>query len=340
MVKHQNPDGKVWFSLTPALISAYVPNPVTGQVEYLANFPEPSGTEADRIIHDPLDRFAYVADMSSGVIHAYAIDRGNGQLWEIGGSPFETVWEPSAMAFSPDGRFMYVASQGRNAVGAYAVDPKTGALRAVPGSPFATSGTKIYGCCVAVTPGGRFVLAADTDSVYSFRIDAKTGGLTLVSTAAGPVAAGGLVIDHSGAYAYVVGSGTNAILTYSIDGATGKLTLAAMSRMTEGDGAFTLLLTPDERFAYTVEGGDKVVAYRLQDGKFKGEWGRWWPGAVGTLQLAVDPAGRFLFAPQAGKAKSLSVWAIDKETGLLHPVPGSPTPIIGEQPEGVMVVAQ
>lgn len=340
MVRHEESAGKVWFSLTPALISAYAPNPATGALGMLADFPEPSGTEADVIVPDPLERFAYVADMSSSVIHGYAVNARNGRLREIAGSPFETIKQPSAMAFTPDGRHLYVASQARNAVGAYAVDPATGELRPVPGSPFATSGKKIYGCCVAVTPDGRYALVADMDSVYSFRIDGKTGALRLMGTVAAPPAAGGMVIDRSGAYAYVVGSGTNAILTYSIDARTGRLALAAVSQMTCGDGAFTLVLTPNERFAYTVEGGDKVAEYRLEDGRFTGRWGRCWPGALGTLHLAVDPSGRFLFAPQAGKAKSLSVWAIDAETGLLHPAPGSPTPLPGEQPEGVMVVTQ
>jgi len=146
---------------SPALIFAFVPDAITGRLGALAYFPIPTAIEADFIAHDPSNRFDYLADMAEDSIYAYAVNPRNGRLRAIPLSPFAAGREPAALAFTPNGKFLYVAYQALNAVGAYSVDSTTGALTPVPGSPFPTTGTKIYGCCVAVTPDGRYLVAGD-----------------------------------------------------------------------------------------------------------------------------------------------------------------------------------
>ena len=320
---------------SPALIFAFVPDAITGRLGALAYFPIPTAIEADFIAHDPSNRFDYLADMAEDSIYAYAVNPRNGRLRAIPLSPFAAGREPAALAFTPNGKFLYVAYQALNAVGAYSVDSTTGALTPVPGSPFPTTGTKIYGCCVAVTSDGRYLVAGDQYSIYSYRIDPGTGALTLVSSLPAPVGMESLAIDPKGRYAYAAGSGPQALSTYSIAPHSGKLTLHAATPLDPNDSAGDLVLAPSGRFAYTSQNAG-VVLYHLHSGKFSAPLASWRTPA--TIHLAIDPSGKFLFAAQGGTYNSLYVWLIDAPTGRLRPVPDSPYPIYGSQPT-IMVTA-
>jgi 6-phosphogluconolactonase (cycloisomerase 2 family) len=320
-----------------ASISGYSVNRLTGALTPLAGFPVPSGINPVYLTHDPKNQFLIVVDIAADLLRVYGIDSNTGALTEIAPSPYAVGKEPRAAAIDPSGQLVYVASQALNSVAAFTMN-SAGVLTPVPGSPFATGGTSTtgsFGCCVAVDPTGKFVFVADTTSVYSFTVNTSNGALTLVSTMPGFIE-GGLAVDPAGKFLYAVG-GTNSIQTYNINPATGALTLFATSPTATRSDCFTISLDPAGSFAYTVEAGDTLVAYRLQNGVFTG-LGDFYSGALGSQQLAIDPIGDFIYAPQTGTANSISGFQINP-SGALSPISGSPTPS-GKQPFSIAIIPQ
>jgi len=313
------------FESQPGFIEAYAISPTTGALGMLSNFYLRGGTEPQAMIQDPRHRFDYIADVSADTLRAYAVDPQTGRLQPGPVTDLPPVSEAVSIALTPNGKFLYVAFQALNAVGAYAVNPDTGSLTAVPGSPFPTTGTGLYGHDVAVTRDGHFVLATDLHSVYSFRINPASGALSFVNALAGPIGILGLAIDPHGRFAYAAGSGPQAISTYTIQPKTGRLSLLAAMPLNPNDSVGAFALSPDGRFAYAAQNAG-ILVYRLHAGRFSNPLITG-PRAHATTQLAVDPSGRFLLAPQGGQVNSLCGWSIDPETGLLQPLPGSPYPL-------------
>lgn len=313
------------FEAEPGFIQTYAISPVTGALGQLANSWLRGGTEPEAMIQDPRHRFDYIADVAADTVRAYAVDPQTGRLRPGPVTDLPHGSQAVSIALTPNGKFLYVAHQALNAVSAYAVDPVTGALTGIPGSPFPTTGTGLYGHDVAVTPNGRFLLATDTYSVYSFRIDPASGALSFVNALAGPIGCLGLAMDPHGRFAYAAGSGPRALSTFTVQPKTGWLSLFAATPLNSNDAVGSLALSPDGRFAYTAQNAG-IFVYQVHAGRFSD------PVLVGpriraTTQLAIDPSGRFLVAPQGGQVNSLCVWSIAPGTGLLRALPGSPYPL-------------
>lgn len=320
-----------------ANISGYSVNPSSGALTPLSGFPIAVGSEVDYLTHDALNKFMVSVDTSANLIHVFGINSSTGALTEIAPSPYTVGKEPRAAAFDPGGKFVYVASMSLNSVDAFSIS-SSGVLTAVPGSPFPTGGTSTtgsFGCCVVVDPTGKFLYVQDHLNVYSFLINATTGALTLVTTTAGPGFGNGLAVDPAGAFLYAVGSGNNSILTYAINSSSGALTFAFGSPMALQTGSFAIVLDPMGAFAYTVENAQSVVVYRLQNGRFT-SLGASFSGALGTQQLAIDPTGSFLYAPQTGNLDNISGFQIS-QSGSLTAITGSPFPS-GSQPFSVAII--
>lgn len=321
-----------------ASISGYSVDSSTGALTALAGFPVSSGVNPVFLTHDPLNKFLVVVDIAANNVRVYGIDSSTGALTEVPPSPYPLGMEPRAAAIDPLGKFVYVASQSLNSVAAFTIS-SSGVLTAVPGSPFATGGTTTtgsFGCCVVVDPAGKFVYVADIANVYAFSINASSGALTLVATVPAP-SGNGLAVDPGGAFLYAVGS-ANSIQTYRIDPTTGALTLAVASPTATHAGSFTIALDPAGHFAYTVEDGQTLVAYSLQNGVFT-SLGDLSSGALGSVQLAIDPSGSFIYAPQTGTDNDISGFQISPSSGFLTPITGSPTPS-GKQPFSITIISR
>lgn len=319
-----------------ASISGYSVNHSTGALTALPGFPVPSGVNPVFLTHDPLNKFLIVVDIAANTLRVYGIDSNTGALTEVPPSPYPLGMEPRAAAMDAAGKFVYVASQSLNSVAAFTMS-SSGVLTAVPGSPFATGGTAAgsFGCCVVVDPTGRFVYVADIANVYAFSINASNGALTLVATVPAPTG-NGLAMDPAGTFLYAVGF-ANSIQTYRIDSTTGVPTLAVASPTATHGSSFTIALDPVGHFAYTVEAGQTLVAYSLQNGVFT-SLNDFSSGALGSVQLAIDPSGSFIYAPQTGTDNDISGFQISP-SGFLTPIADSPTPS-GKQPFSVTIISQ
>jgi 6-phosphogluconolactonase len=241
-------------------------------------------------------KFAYVTNEGSSSVSAYTIDGTTGALSPVPGSPFAAGLSPSSVAVDPSGKFAYVANQSSFNVSAYTIDGTTGALSPVPGSPFAAGS---FPRSVAVDPSGKFVYVANecvpcsNGSVSAYTIDGTTGALSPVSGS--PFAAGSfpvsVAVDPSGKFAYVVNSGSNLgfrnVSAYTIDGTTGALSPVSGSPFAAGSFPVSVAVDPSGKFAYVANECD-----------------------IESVLCSLNG--------------TVSAFTIDRTTGALSPVPGSP----------------
>jgi hypothetical protein len=291
---------------------------------------------------------------AADLLHVFAIDSTTGALKEVSPSPYTTKNQPGSVIVDPSGTHVYLyvsgesvayPGQGGNQIHAYNLG-STGVLAEVAGSPFFTGSTGISES--QDTPGmvtdsaGKFLYVLDLMHLYTFGINVSSGALTLLQTL--PLDVGGaLAMDPAGSYLYTVGS--NSILSYSIDPVSGLLKLATSSPIVGKSGALTIALSPNGRFAYTLEGNNptfELVSYAVSNGSFT-SIGKVFPGMWG-FQIAVDPSGSFVYMPLACSFCPDGVYNVIYEfsigsTGALTPLPGSPVPG-GVTPLGITVTSQ
>jgi 6-phosphogluconolactonase len=135
---------------------------------------------------------------------------------------------------------------------------------------------------VVMSPDNRFVIVPDLgmDKVFSYRLNAKTGKLTLDASGTATVEPGfgprHFVFGKSGKFAYLLGEMSSKVIAMSYDAANGKL-------------------TPIQTLA--------TIPADFKDENNSGE-------------LALDASGRFLYASNRGH-DSVTLFSIDPRTGLL-----------------------
>jgi 6-phosphogluconolactonase len=323
-----------------ASLSGYAVDPSSGALTPLSGFPFPLGTNPEIIAHDPQNRFLIVTDASTSQLHVLAINSDTGALAEVTTPPYATLKNPYSEVIDPTGSHVYVVSLNNGVVGAFNLN-STGVLTEVVGSPFSTSAPG-NGTSLVMNSQGSFLYVQDTANVYVFSVSGGTGALTLQQTLKGPVQGSQLTLDPAENYLYAVGAGSNSILTYSIDASSGLLTAAKASAMVEKNGAYTVTVSPNGRFAYTIENNNDLVSYTITDGAFT-PVGKSYSGVYGA-QIAVDPSSSFVYVPQACSFCTNGPYNVVHEfsigsTGELTPLPVS-TVAAGVTPWGITVTSQ
>jgi len=216
---------------------------------------------------------------------------------------------PEGVAITPDARFLYVVTDVSPGVRGYAIGPG-GALTEVPGSPFKSEGINTTGVAVAPSGDRLFVTnrgtalnnAADPGSVAVYDIDPASGALTPV---------GG-----------------------SPFGVTGLEDPAGIAVAPDGGHVF---VTGD---AAGVTFDPRVAVFEIDPGTgFLSQVGGS-PFATGSKQafpIVVSPDGTRVFVGNVNliSGNSISVLDVNRETGALSPVPGSPFATAGSAPVGL-----
>jgi 6-phosphogluconolactonase len=280
-------------------LSGYSVDTSTGELTPLNGFPMTLGLNPTAVTRDPQNRFLIVADIAADLLHVFAIDSTSGALTEVSPSPYKTIREPVAVTTDPAGTHVYVASMYGNQLGAFNLS-STGVLTPISGSPFSTNGTvnpHTGGLGIVMDPAGKFLYSMDLTNLYTFSVDSGSGALTLLQTIAGPGSGDAIAMDPAGYYVYAVGTGTNFILSYSITPITGLLVEPYTSSMTEKNGAYTISISPDGQYAFTIENNNDLVSYVVNNGIFF-PTGTVYSGIYGE-NVSVDPSGKFVYVPQA-----------------------------------------
>jgi 6-phosphogluconolactonase (cycloisomerase 2 family) len=276
--------------------------------------------------------FAYVADFEGGV-PTLAVNATTGDLTAVSGSPFGKG-DPRVVAMSPNGKFLYTANgDGSNTVGEYTVDDTTGALTSIG---TIAAGNSPY--AVAVDPSGRFVYAVciNTNGVYGYKINQKTGVLTKIAGSPFTTDVGSpdyVTVDPTGRFVLVAEgccANTAGISVYTINTTTGGLAAVAGSPFLPPSGTSEpswVTVDPTGRFAYVANGGSfgtgGITAYSISatTGKLT-LIGSPLPGGTAPWAVTTDVTGKYVY--MTNNDATIDGYAINNSTGGLTALSGSP----------------
>jgi len=263
-----------------------------------------------------------------------------------------------------DNRYLYVSNSRSNDVSAFAVDAGSGALTAVPGSPFA-AGTSpravaVFASTACSTRGGHcqtlenlYVANSGSDTVSAYQIDQSTGFLTPIASYATGTGPSAMAVGPGAPYTpflYIANTGgSNDISAFRIDGFSGGLNPVAGSPFPSNGNVSSLAFGAGDAFVYppgTSNGtaGIKGLLYAanasggtasIMGFSIHPYMGDANDGALTALPgfpydlpscsyIVADQTGAYLFATAGTNVFGFS---IDKQTGALSPLPGSPVPV-------------
>ena len=179
----------------------------------------------------PDNRFAIATDLGLDELLVYRFDPRKRTLMP-NDPPFAKI-EPGAgsrhFAFHPNGKFAYVINEMSSSVTGFSYEANSGEfskLQTISALPKGFTGHS-DAAEIEVHPSGKFLYASTRgpDSIAVFRINPKSGKLTLLET----VPTGGktprnFAIDPTGAYLFAANQESNNIVIFRVDQRTGHLT--------------------------------------------------------------------------------------------------------------------
>jgi 6-phosphogluconolactonase (cycloisomerase 2 family) len=183
-----------------------------------------------------------------------------------------------------------------------------------------------------IDASGKFLFAAQQNSIGVYAINAATGALTPVPGSPfaypGPFALS-IAVHPTTRFAYVADQNSNNVSGYSVDPATGAMSLIE-GVPAQGPFLHSLAVDPKGRFLYvsnreSVNPG-RISAFSINpgNGTLTPVPGSPFPtGVFPTGDFGMDPDGKFLYV---ACLFSLNLWAyaINGTTGALTVAPGSP----------------
>jgi trimeric autotransporter adhesin len=299
-------------------LSVFHINAATGELSPIAGSPFPLETAPTSVVASPNGKFLFVAGDTRAAIFAYKID-SRGAPEAVEDSPFEIAESPHELVIDHSGNHLYATAEESGTVVAFAIDAASGKLTVIAGSPF-PAGRAPSG--LAVSPDDHFLFASSVaeNAVFSFRINEQSGALAPTRN---PAVETGLfperiAISASGKELYVTDAGSDSVSAFFVDPADGALTRAGGSPFETLHSPGNLLVTPDTTrllIASSLAAGLSGMAIDLE-GATSGE--RLLAPASqiaprGSLTLASDVAGHFLFAANAD-SNTVTRYLVDPQT--------------------------
>jgi len=304
------------------------------------------------MVVDSAGSYAYVANINGttgGDVAVFTIDRGNGAL-----TPYSDVDlgadRPYSIAVDASGKFVFVTASTR----LYGFTSDHGTLKPMQGSPF--NGLNPSGGFleeVVVDPLGRFVYVNSDYGTFVLQLNTDTGSVSVSPGSPSDVRVN--VTTPSGKYVYAAYSGIDGGV---VDPTTGALTNAPGFPVGGSNEPYTAsAIDPFGKYFYAIHTHSNLVSFAAID-----------PGTgavninppVNQVQFgfypgyaAIDPLGQFFYImqvppdniiwgqsntpPPADYQGAVSVFKIDRSTGGLTEISGSPFPALN--PSGSIVIS-
>jgi len=197
-----------------------------------------AGPHAHCITPSPDNRFVFVCDLGMDKVLIYRFDPSNALLF-----PNDPAYAavahgagPRHLAFSSDGHHAYVINEMALTITAFAYSSTNGAMfeeqnvSTVPADyPVSEKDSTAE---IALHPNGKFVYASNRgpDSIAVFRVDSKTGRLTLMQNESTQGRTPRhFAIDPDGKWLLAENQHSNSVVVFAIDPASGKLKPAGQS---------------------------------------------------------------------------------------------------------------
>lgn len=310
-------------------ISVYSVDPGTGQLRHRHYVTTGAGSAAVGAL-DPTGKFLIVTQSSPSALKVLPVDAATGAL----GAPATTLAGHGCRTplFDAAGKYLY-CSEG-TFLYSYAIDAD-GKLTELPGSPLGAPTDNWYPSLLAMSPSGKFILAADQNlnQVLSFEINPADGTIinatngTLVpnGSAATFIGVAGVIVDPAGKYVYVASS-NGPVTAYRLDGASGALELidavegiAGIQAAASGDGAGPMVFDRSGSLLLVANTGAKTISvFRLNPatGAIAHVDGSPFATGVALNNLALDPTGKFLYTTD-GSDNRVTRFSFDAATGAV-----------------------
>ena len=292
-----------------ASLASYRIDTQTGKLHFLRYYP--LGKSTPVVVVDPSGRFVLATSQSIDRVFVFRLNRRTGDLQTVPGSPFDVGGRaPFQIEFHPSGRFVYMAHRFAG-VGAYTFDVTSGAVTPLPGSPF-PAGARVRSVVLSASGRHLYALNAHDNTLSVFRVDPKTGRLSLQPQ-----------------------------LTTPVSDVKGVDYLAQQMQEippTAGGLPYHMTSDPARRFLFVTNAATaNVSVFRIDDetGAVREVGGSPFFTGFNPYSATVDPAGRRLYVVLVREHK-IAVHDIDAETGRLTPVAGSPFATGGKRPTQIV----
>ncbi|MFF7374758.1 lactonase family protein [Streptomyces massasporeus] len=238
---------------------------------------------------------------------------------------------PCHLSVHPGGRWLLSANYGSGSVAVHPIDAsgavgeRTDLVRHTSPPP-GPGQDGPHAHQFVTSPDGGHVLAVDlgTDTVYTYRLDEKTGTLTEVAQAHTRPGAGPrhLTFHPDGRYAYLANEADNTVAVCSYDKASGRVTVGEAQSTGTGSGTnypAQILVTADGRHAYLANRGhNSLTRYAVEaDGARLRLLDTVPVGGDFPRQIAFSPEGALLFAANQ-KSSTVTVFHVDEASGELR----------------------
>jgi 6-phosphogluconolactonase len=265
-------------------ISAYRIDTETGGLE-LINERSTEGQHPAHVSVDPLGRFVYASNYSSGNLSVFAVQE-DGSLSEVldiaqhEGSSVNERRQRAAHVHaadpSADGRFLYVSDLGIDKIKIYEVDQYNGVL-APAATPYVENEPGAGPRHFTIHPNGEFAYSVEelSRTVAVFSVNTETGSLEQIQRLSllpddmegdDSMTAADIHISPDGSFLYATTRGPDIITIFSIDENSGELSTAGHEStlgghprnfMIDQNGEFLLVANRDD---------DNVVMFYRNEG--------------------------------------------------------------------------
>jgi 6-phosphogluconolactonase len=270
-------------------------------------------------------------------IHAYRMDPETGAWSHI--QHLGDLFNPSFLIASRDQRFLYSVHGDGTYASSFAIDRNTGYL--TPLNRAATGGSN--GVHQAIDPSGRFMVVANyasgsvavlpvqtdgrlQDQIQLVELKGQPGPNRVQQASSHPH---NVVFDPTGRFVLVPDKGLDRVFIFRFDSASGKLSATEQGSVAARSGYAPrhMAFHPTLPNAWVLdEIGSAITTYH-----WDGERGALRPlqilpsvpsdftGENTTAEIAVSPAGRFIYCSNRGH-DSIAIFAADSKSGVLSAI--------------------